>query len=224
MKKVLLGASIILFSLCTQTALAEVGMGLRGGTMGYGVDFNVGLLEKLNFRLGYNYFNYSQTVEDTNVNYDGTIKINSISGVLDWHAFGNGFRFSLGAVGAGPKVDIVGTPSGGSYTIGNTTYTAAEVGSLRGQIKIGNSVAPFIGIGYGNVVSEKHRVTFLIDFGAVYGGDPEVTLAAQCGAGIPTNRCTQLQNDAAVEIQKLKDDVTEVQWYPVINIGIGIRF
>ena len=216
---VLLGSTLV-----ASTANAGTGLGVRVGTMGFGVDLDVGMTEWLSGRLGYNYLSYNRTVDDTGVHYDGTIKINSVSGTLDLHPFRGGFRISVGAVGSGPKIETVGTPTSGSYQIGNNTYTAAQIGSLTGEIKFGNSVAPYVGIGYGNVASDKHRITFLFDLGATYGGTPAVSLSAQCAAGLPANVCTQLQSDAAVEIQKLQNNTSSIQWYPVINIGLGIRF
>ncbi len=215
--------------LAAPSANAEVGMGLRGGTLGYGVDFDIGMTEKLNLRLAYNYFSYDQTIEDTDVRYDGALKISSFSGYLDWHAFGGGFRFSLGAVTSGPKIEMVGTPTfAGTYNIGGTPYTSAQIGSLKGEIKLGNSVAPYIGIGWGNVVSEAHRVTFLFDLGAIYGGTPDVSLTASCNPSLPAATCsaiqTQLQADLARETRELENDSSQIQWYPVVNIGIGIRF
>ncbi|HYM36269.1 MAG TPA: hypothetical protein VET48_12775 [Steroidobacteraceae bacterium] len=206
------------------SAGAETGLGIRGGTFGIGVDFDVSLLDKLSLRLAYNGFNYNQTVDDTNVRYDGKLKISSFSSLLEWYPVGGGFRLSAGAIASTPKIDLTGTPTGGTFQIGNNTYTAAQVGSLNGTLKFGNSIAPYVGLGYGNVVSAKHRVSFLFDVGAVYGGTPDVSIVATCGAGVPPATCTQLQNDTAVEIQKLKNNASNVEWYPVVSLGLGIRF
>jgi hypothetical protein len=228
-----LSASISLLTLMSValfaagSAQADMGVGLRGGTMGLGVDFNIGLGEKVTARVAYSYFSYDQEVEDTEVTYDGTIEISSISGFLDWHPFGGSFRLSLGAVGSGPKIDVDGTPAPGqTVEINGRDYNSAELGSLRGEIKIGNSVAPYVGIGWGNTVDKDHRVTFLFDLGAIYGGEPDVKLTAVCGpaAGAIPGGCARLQNDVNVESQELRDEVTAVEWYPVLNIGIGIRF
>jgi hypothetical protein len=206
------------------SANADVGIGLRGGTMGFGIDFDIGMTEKLNARLAYNFFEYDDTVEDTDVTYDSTLKIGSFSALLDWHVAGGGFRLSAGAVTSGPKFEVVGTPTSGTYEIGNNTYTASQVGDLRGEVEIGSSVAPYIGLGYGNVVGKNHRVTFLFDLGAIYGGTPDVNLAARCGASLTATQCARLQSDVQVEIQEIKDEMTTLKWYPVLNLGIGIRF
>lgn len=222
------GRSFVLLSalFAAHTASADMGLGIRAGTLGGGVDFNIGMTESLALRLGYNYLTYDQTVEDTDVRYDGTLDVSSFSALLDWHVAGSGFRFTLGAVSNGPKIEVEGTPTGGTYTIGNNTYTASQLGSLQGEIKIGNSVAPYVGLGYGNVVSEKHRVTFLFDLGAIYGGTPDVELRAVCGSAAPPGSplCNQIQADTQAEVQELKNEASTVEWYPVINIGIGIRF
>lgn len=226
-KKAVYGILFASTALAAQSASAAVGVGLRGGTLGYGLDFDVGMTEKLTLRLAYNHLNYSRTINDTNVRYDGTLKIDSFSGFLDWHVFGGGFRLSLGAVGAGPKIEVDGTPAPGqSVDINGTSYDRSELGSLRGTLKIGNTVAPYIGLGYGNIVSEKHRVTFLFDLGAIYGGRPNVNLTATCGPAISGNAaaCAQLQRDVQAEIDKLKTNASGIEWYPVINIGLGIRF
>ena len=220
----------VLIALCasiglTQTADAAVGMGVRAGTLGYDIDFDVSLVPTLNLRIAYNGLNYDHTVNDTAVRYDGKLKISSFSALLDWHLLPGGFRLTAGAVASGPKIEIVGTPSGaGTYQIGDNTYTASQVGSLQGQIKMGNSIAPYVGFGWGNVPKGVLPVTFLFDVGAIYGGTPDVSLTATCNASLPPAQCTQLQNDASVEIRKVQGNVSAIKWYPVVNVGIGIRF
>ena len=220
-------ATTLLCTVAFQVAHAEVGMGLRAGTLGFGADVDIGMNDKLALRFAYNFLDYDRTVEDTEVTYDGKLKISSFSGYLDWHVFGGGFRLSVGAVGSGPKFEVDGTPAPGeAVEINGTLYDRTELGSLSGEIKIGNSVAPYIGLGYGNVVSEKHRITLLFDLGAIYGGTPDVNLSATCGPAISGNptACAQLQRDVQVEIDALKEDASEVKWYPVISLGLGIRF
>lgn len=224
MKKKIVASAVIGLLGAASLAQAGVGVGLRGGTLGYGVDFDVGLTEKLTGRLGYNFLNYDETVDDTDVRYEGTLKISSFSALLDWHPSGGGFRLSLGAVTSGPKVEVVGTPTSGTYEIGDHVYTASQVGDLRGEVKIGNSVAPYVGLGYGNAAGEKHRVTFLFDLGAIYGGNPQVSLTARCGSGISPTLCAQLQSDLQTEINDMENDAGSLKWYPVVNFGIGIRF
>ncbi|HTE39842.1 MAG TPA: hypothetical protein VK629_03380 [Steroidobacteraceae bacterium] len=214
-------------SLISSVAAADVGLGLRAGTLGFGADFDIGLGEHFSARIAYNYLDYEQEVEDTDITYDGTLEISSVSGYLDWHPFAGGFRVSLGAVGSGPKIKIEGRPAPGEeIEINGRFYDRSEIGSLNGEIKTGNSIAPYIGIGYGNVVGKNHRLTFLFDLGAIYGGKPDVNLTTTCGSAFNGNPagCNQLRADVEAEQAELETDTTTVEWWPVINIGIGIRF
>lgn len=205
-------------------ALAESGVGLRVGSMGIGVDVDFTLAKKLNGRIGYNFFNHDTTLDDTGVHYNTSIKISSLSGLLDWHVADNGFRLTAGVVSAGPKVEAVGTPSSGTYALGNGSYSAAQIGSVGGELKIGKSAAPYLGIGYGRVAGNKRRVTFLADLGAFHVGDADVSLTATCGTSLPAAQCAQLQNDVQAEIRELKASADGAGWYPVISLGVGIRF
>lgn len=224
-KKALLLCTLGAGTLLTQSALAEMGAAVRAGTYGLGVDFDIGLTETLNLRLGYNTLNYDRTIEDTDVRYDGELKINSPSAILDWHAFGGGFRFSVGAVGTSRKIEVNGTPAAGTtVTINDVEYTASQLGSLTGTVKLGDSVAPYIGIGWGNTVDASERVTFLVDIGVINTGSPKVDLTASCGPALGSSGCATLQQNVAAEEATLENEVDAYKWYPVIAIGVAVRF
>jgi outer membrane protein assembly factor BamA len=210
--------------LVSSIASAEVGASLRGGTLGLGVELNVGLTETLNVRLGYSTYNYDDTIEETEVTYDGEIKLRNPSALLDWHAFGGGFRFSFGAVATDTEIEATGRPTAGTYELDGQVFTASQVGSLRGTVEMGNSVSPYVGVGWGNTVDAAGRVTFLFDIGAVYMGTPEVDLIATCGTGLSTANCNRLQAAVQQEEDDLAEDATLYEWYPVISLGIAVRF
>jgi hypothetical protein len=217
------------FLLCltgfTSTANAEIGVGVRVGPFtGLGADLDIGLTESLNLRLGYNWLGYDDTLEDTDVTYDAELEVNSFSAMLDWHIFGGGFRLSAGAFSAGPTLAVIGKPTGGEYEIGDGLYDAADIGDLRGEIEVGDSISPYFGIGYGNVAKGKSRVTFLFDLGVIYTDTPVVSLTARCGTALSAQDCADLQSDVQKEIAEIEEDAKDFEFYPVINIGIGIRF
>lgn len=197
------------------------GFGVRAGTTGVGGDIGWGIAPTLNARVGYSGLNYSTDVTSTDVKYDGKLKLSNLSGLLDWSPLGP-FRITAGIVGTNNKVDLNGTPSGGTFTINGTTYQASEVGNLRGTVKAGNKAAPYLGFGYGNVAGAG--VNFYFDIGVMFQGSPKATLTANCGAALPAAQCTQLQNDVAAERLRLEDKLNKYKYYPVANIGITIGF
>jgi hypothetical protein len=226
-KRVLALGLAVVGGLAATAAVADVAIGVRATTFGFGGDIDIGMFSnRAALRLGYNGLSYSKTVTDTDVSYDGKLKISAASAIVDWFVFNGGFRVSLGAVQHGPKVDVVGTPTNGTYKINGQTYTAAQLGSLTGTVKMGSSIAPYIGIGWGNAVDKNDRVTFLFDLGVIHTGSPKATLNAPCSAAIAAqpNGCAILQQNVNAEKADLENEVSSYQWYPVVGLGVAVRF
>jgi hypothetical protein len=215
-----LAAVTLLLSAATGSASAA-GLGIRAGTTGIGADVGFELGLGLSARLGLSYLNFSRTVDQTDVSYDGKVKMSNGSVMLDWSPLGP-FRITAGLIGGNNGVDLTGQPTGGTFTINGQVYPASAIGSLSGKIKAGNSVAPYLGIGYGNVAGAG--VNFYFDLGVAFTGSPTATLAATCGAAVPTLACNQLQSDVAAEAARLQDDIRGYKYYPVANIGVTIGF
>lgn len=208
-----------------EAAHAATSLGLRAGTLGVGAELAIGMTEKLNLRLGYSLFDYSTTIEDTEVTYDAELQLRNPSAVLAWHPFSGGFHLSVGAVGASTKVVGTGVPNGTQYVINGNAYNASQIGKVDATIEASNSVAPYVGFGWGNPVDAKGRWTVLLDVGAVYyGSKPDVVAVATCGATLPSQLCTRLQTDIAAERQQLIDEVDTLTWYPVLNLGLAFKF
>ncbi len=78
-------------------------VGVRAGTNGVGADIGWGIAPTLSARVGYSWLdNYSVDVNTTDVNYNGKLKISSVSGLLDWSPLGP-FRLTAGIVGGNNK-------------------------------------------------------------------------------------------------------------------------
>jgi hypothetical protein len=120
------------------------------------------------------------------------------------------------------RYDVNGQPSNGTFTLNGNTYQASQVGSVNGTVKSGRPVAPYLGIGYGNVAGKG--VNFYFDLGVMFQGSPKATLNASCGAGLSAAQCSQLQSDTAEESRRLEDKLSRYKYFPVANIGITIGF
>lgn len=208
-------------ALAGMSSAYAAGVGIRAGTTGIGGDIAFGLVPTLSARVGYSYLNYNTDIDVTDVKYDSKLKLSNANFLLDWSPLGP-FRITGGIIANSNKIDVTGTPSGGTFTINGVTYPAAAVGSLSGTIKTGNSAAPYLGIGYGNVAGAG--VNFYFDLGVMFQGSPKATLTGTCGAGLPPAVCAQFQSDVAAEAVKLQNDVQRFKYYPVANIGVTIGF
>lgn len=191
------------------------GVGVRAGTTGVGADVAWGLAPTVSARVGYSALNWNTHLSETSVRYDARLKLSNVSALLDFSPLGP-FRLTGGFIGNNNKYEL-NTPSG-SFTINGTTYSS---GSLSGTVKSGRSLAPYLGVGYGNV--SGLGVNFYFDVGVMFMGSPKVNLSANCGA-LPGPQCTQLQSDVAREAQNLENDLRRFKYYPVANIGITIGF
>jgi predicted nucleic acid-binding Zn ribbon protein len=207
-------------------ATPDFAVAVRAGTPGVGLDLDLGLSPSFGMRVGFAGFNVNHSVDTSDVDYDGRLKLRTVTGLLDWYIFQGAFHLTAGVAGNGTKLDVVGQPSQGSFTINGTTYTSSQLGSLSGELKFGNSVSPYVGFGWGNPAGESSRLHFLFDVGAIYGGTPSVSLTAQCGPAAPSGSalCDQIQSNVLTEEQKLRHKADILQWYPVVNLGIAVRF
>jgi hypothetical protein len=210
----------------SRAAPPDFAVAVRAGTPGLGLDLDLGLSPSFGMRVGFAGFNVNHTVNTSDVNYDGRLKLRTVTGLLDWYVFQGAFHLTAGVAGNGTKLDVVGQPNQGSYTINGTTYSSSQLGSLSGQLKFGNSVSPYVGLGWGNPAGENSRIHFLFDVGAIYGGTPSVALTAQCGPAAPSGsaQCNEIQSNVAAEEQKLVSKADILRWYPVVSLGIAVRF
>lgn len=183
------------------------GIGVRAGTTGLGADVGFGLMPTLSARVGYSAGSWNTTVKQTDIQYDGKVKVSNANAFLDWSPLGP-FRITGGFIATGNKVDVHGTPTTGP-------------GSIDGSIKTGKSTAPYLGIGYGNVAGAG--INFYADLGAMFMGSPKASLSANC-SGLTAGQCTTLQGQVATEQQRLQDSINKYKIFPVLNIGLTIGF
>ncbi len=180
------------------------GIGLRAGSTGLGADFGWGIAPTLGGRIGISGGSFNTDVDTSEVTYDAKAKLGMVNGFLDWSPLGP-FRITAGLIANNNKVDLSGTPR-------NATFAGT---SVTGTVKPEHSVAPYLGIGYGNVWTPG--VNFYFDLGVMFQGSPQVSL--DCSpAGSP--QCNQV----AAEQQRVQDELNKYKYYPVLNLGITIGF
>ncbi|MHB8167820.1 MAG: hypothetical protein ACYDDT_13785 [Sulfuricella sp.] len=222
MKKVVL--AVMCLSLSAVASAEGLGVSANVSTLGLGLDLTKGFSESVSGRLGFDTYTYNRSLSKSGVDYDGSLKWQSVHALADWYPSDNGFRVSGGLFYDNNKGTLTGKPSGGTYTINGTVYNATDVGSLNGDLSF-NKAAPYIGIGWGNPVAKGKSWGFVADLGVLYQGTPSVSLNATCGAAIVgTATCTSLQNDTAAQQDKTRSDWSSYKWYPVASVGVSYQF
>jgi hypothetical protein len=214
MKLALLVGSACLVFVSSIPVHADIGIGGRVGTLGIGVEVTKLLAPGFNARVGFNLFSYGYSAVEDEVNYDMNLNLRSFAILFDLHPAPNrGFRLTGGILLNGNGVDMTAL-SMTSYTIGNTTYSADQLGTLEGKVDLGN-VTPYLGIGYGNAVSR--RIAFHFDLGVVFQGAPDVTLSATGLIALDPRFVSDLNEEEA----SIEDSIRWFKYYPVVSLGIS---
>ena len=220
MKKLLMAAAVAMLVIPAQ---GQVGIAVRAGTLGPGVELAYSFSPKLNLRATGSYLTYSHTEdldEEVSVSFDGEVTVGAVGAILDFHPFSNWFRLSGGVTVNLFEVSGSGIPTE-DYCFGDEVggvcdgkvFTPQRMGSFGATVSHPSSVAPYMGIGFGRVAGQS-RIGFLFDIGTLYTGSPEIDLEAD-GLLAPTA-------DPEQEAE-LNRGVESFQWYPVVSLGLAIR-
>jgi hypothetical protein len=200
-----------------------LGLGVTGrvGTLGIGVDVAKSFTSQVNGRLGFNFGKIDLNRTDSGINYDSKLNLSSVQLFGDYYPFrSNGFRFTGGLVAQNNSFAVTSKPSSnGSYTIDGKTFQSSDVGTLTGDYKYSNSIAPYIGIGIGKSTNEG--LGFNADLGVMFTGSPKVTLTAS-NPSFNNNSVTRTQLDN--QVRQTENDLKGFNLYPVLSIGLSYGF
>jgi hypothetical protein len=192
-------------------------VGVSAGTQGAGpeVAYRAGEYFGLRANAGYLPYNRDQTVNQ--IAYSGKLKLNSFGVAADWYPIAGGLRISAGLRSNNNKIDLSATPAN-PVTVGNNTYTPAQVGTLSGSVK-GNDFAPMLSLGYGGTLARG--LTIGAELGVMFQGSPKLQNYQATGmfASDPT-----FQSDLQIERARVQDKVHSYQYWPIAQIELLYRF
>ncbi len=220
MTKKIIPASLVVFTLLFSSSAysGDNFISIKGGLLGAGLEAGRSLSDSISARMGINYFTYDYSATESDIEYDFSLGLKTLSVLLDWHPFQGSFRLSGGVVFNGNRLDAAATSSA-TYDIGDKTYTASEVGSLDGEIDF-NDVAPYIGLGWDTSSGKKKGLGFLFEIGAIYQGTPKVDLSASG----PVSSDPEFINNLSKEEDNLQSALDNFTYYPVLAVGLSYRF
>lgn len=198
--------------------LAGTSIGVGGSTLGFQFMLAHSLSDTLTVKLAHSFASYDSDGETDGVDYEYDLDFASTAVLLDWHAFNSGFRFTAGALINDNEISATSKVSGLTIEVGNTVFTNDQVGRLEGDIGF-DSLAPYVGIGWGRAVAEGFAFSF--DLGFMIQGEPEVELRSVGGS--QSNNAI-LINEVEREEQELRDDLDDFDLYPVVSLGVSYSF
>lgn len=190
----------------------------KASTLGLGLEGIARINSRLNGKLGVNAFQYEYDTTKSEIEYDLDLELLSFSALLDWFPFGGQFHITGGLL-ANQNCLKLDAKSTATYEVGGATYSAADVGSLKGELDF-EEMAPYAGIGWGNPFNKEGNWSIAVDSGIVFQGSPNVELSTD---GLLAGNAAFLAN-LTREAENLEDDLDEFEFYPVVSVGFAYRF
>jgi hypothetical protein len=145
--------------------------------------------------------------------------------LLDWYVFDGTFHLTGGFMKNNGKVSLSGQLQD-SITVDGQTYDASDIdGNITGEVSLGDSYEPYVGVGWGRKAGTKPGFAISFEIGLAML-DPNADLNASVNVA-GNNNLTQAELDDA--IQSTEDDVNAelddfLELYPVVSIGINYAF
>jgi hypothetical protein len=191
-------------------------LGIKAGTLGLGAEATWRPLPWFDVRGGFNTFDYDEEGSQSGINYDATLELQTLYATANFRVPASPLRFTAGMFSNDNELRMISLESG-SYDIGGTVYTAAEVGTLSSRASF-DSMSPYAGIGFD--FGLFGQVGLNLDLGVLLQGDPKVSLSADGAlADDPTFM-------AALEAERvqLEDEVDKLKVYPVVSLALNFNF
>jgi hypothetical protein len=237
-KKIALSLSILFLGTLSANA-NNIGVSLKAGTLGLGLEADYKINKNFNVRLQANSYSYSDEFEEDGIDYDGEIDLSTAGLIIDWRPFKSTFRVSAGLYNNGNKLFGRGIDDGNqSYDIGNAEYrsVASDPLIIEANVDLGKNMAGYLGLGWGNAAPSGWMYSF--EVGVIFAGKPDVSMGASGSAIVSVSGIDQqfslsdssnplvqeLNENIRAEEKALESDISDFEMYPVISLGIGYRF
>ncbi len=212
-RRIALGIFVMSLAVCTDVSALEMGVGLRAGTQGFGLEYGIQVTRWVGVRGAGYLLDYSADFDDDGNSYEGTLTLSSYGAFVDIYPTGKTFRISAGVLANGNRIEANGRPTE-NQEIGGTDYTPAQIGELSGDVEF-DDTAGYVGIGAGRFTGAD-RLGFLFDVGTLIQGSGDVSIRTSAGQVAPA--------DIKREEADREDDIENYKYWPVISFGLAVRF
>lgn len=198
-------------------AEGEHAIAAKAGALGLGIEYTYRATERISVRAGLNGSEYGFDAEESGIDYDFDLVWDSLSVAVDVHPFTGPFRLTAGVLRNDNRLEAVSRASG-NVTVGDTTYTPQEIGSLSARVGF-DDTAPFAGLGW-DWSRKNRRFGVSFDLGLLDQGAPGVALVATG----PVVSDPAFVDDIQAEQAELAAELDDFDLMPYATIGFVFRF
>jgi hypothetical protein len=192
-------------------------IGVKVGALGLGAEYTYDFTDRVSFRGGVYGSQLGFDAEEAGIDYEFDFVWDSLAAGVDFHPLKSALRLSLGILKNDNGLKATSRPNG-NVTIGNTTYTPAEVGTLEAAVRF-DDTATFAGVGW-DWSRDKRLFGMSFDLGWLDQGRPRATLR---GTGTLLGD-PAFEQDIAAEERELADSVSDFDAVPYMSLGFLFRF
>jgi len=222
--KLIIGSAFMLL-IGSESVLAsqgDVGVGVKAGTLGAGVEVMFGISDDLALRGGLNYITFDFDSTLSGVDYTMEPEFKNVTMLLDWHPFSGAFRLTGGFSLNDNKVNVDGVFDRGLIPSEYNQYAyLTDRVHLQGSVDF-NTFAPYAGIGW----TSSHGDSgwgISCDFGVLFQGAAAVSDLTVVGD--VDSRFQGEVNDFLDEQKKeIQDELDKYEYYPVASIMLHYNF
>jgi len=211
----------------------DIGVGLKAGTLGAGVDLSVALTKTINARIGLTSIDIDSEQETISVGDPGfeqdmnaTLDADyGASGLLfDWYVFDGTFHFTAGMVKNNGAVGMTSALQPGvTYRVGGVPFDSNDIiGDIGGSVDLGDSYQPYLGIGWGRKADDDPGFSLSVELGVALL-DPEAQLQATLDPGGSLNPA-ELDAMLRAAEDDFESELDEFELFPVLSIGVNYAF
>lgn len=232
MKKLLSLAVSLLFFTTSANAL-DYGLGVKAGTVGIGLDISVALTQSVNARLSLTNIDIEGQDETIRVGDSGAegdldssldFDFGATALLFDWYVFDGTFHLTAGLMKNNGKIAFSGDLVSGITVDGGALSPDDINGAIGGDISLGDSFQPYLGVGWGRKAGYDPGFSITADIGIALL-DPKVNLSAVVNAA-GTNNLSQaeLDEDMASISRDAENDLSQLEAWPILAIGVNYAF
>lgn len=200
----------------TANADLDLGLGVKAGTLGLGLEASWQPLPYIDIRLGANAYDFEDDGTQAGVPYEATLALDNYYATGNFHFPVSPMRVTAGVYSNGNEFQML-NDDGADLDIGGINYPGAGIGTLTSITSFG-STSPYLGIGFDFTLAGK--VGLNMDFGVLWQGEPDVTLEADGLLALDPGFQAALE----AERLELEDEMQDFKAWPVVSIGFVYKF
>lgn len=229
--KHLAGIFLSMTMLAANANAANIGVGVKAGTLGAGVDLSIALTRTINARISLTSvkiddLNETITIGDAGSTGDIDATMNFDFGasslLFDWYVFDGTFHLTAGMMKNNGKVGFSGTLLS-PVMVNSQSIDPGDIdGDISGNISLGNSYQPYLGFGWGRKADNDPGLSLSIEIGVALL-DPSADLSATAST-LGSLSQTELSDRIDNAESDFNNDLSLFEAWPVISLGLNYAF